>query len=154
MKKIALIIILLGTITGSFAQRGPQNGYGKDQKKSMRDKGSMAMLESIPDLTQEQEKTIRSLMVDHQKEVMPLRNELMIKKAELNALETTDGIDQKKIDRLIEEMGAIKIKMHKSMAKHKQEIRKVLNEEQRIWFDSQLHMRKMKAKRGAGYRGR
>ena len=90
----------------------------------------------IPDLTEDQEEQIQSLRTDYLKAILPMRNELAEMNARLQTLSTADNADMSQINGLIEDMGAIKMQMMKAGAAHRQEIRKLLTDEQRVVFDS------------------
>ena len=90
----------------------------------------------IPDLTEDQEEQIQTLRTDHLKAILPMRNELAEMNARLQTLSTADNVDMSQINGLIEEMGALKMQMMKAGAAHRQEIRKLLTDEQRVVFDS------------------
>jgi Spy/CpxP family protein refolding chaperone len=96
----------------------------------------------IPDLTEEQESKIEDLRLSHMKEMMQQRNQLDEKRAELRTLQTQDNPEMEAIYSVIEEMGKIRTDMHKGRAKHHQEIRSLLNEEQKIFFDKHMMMKK------------
>ena len=90
----------------------------------------------IPDLTEEQEEQMQTLRTDHLKAILPMRNELAEMNARLQTLSTADNADMSQINGLIEEMGALKMQMMKAGVAHRQEIRKLLTDEQRVVFDS------------------
>jgi len=75
------------------------------------------------------------------KEMLPLKNELAEKMAHLKTLTTKDKVDMAAINATIDEIVVIKGKMMKLQVAHKQEIRKLLTEEQRIIFDTMPHMK-------------
>lgn len=90
----------------------------------------------IPGLTEEQQKQIDKFSVAHQKQMLDLRNQLQEKKARYQTLMTKDVPDMKAINQTIDEMGALKTQMMKARAEHHQMVRKDLNEEQRLFFDT------------------
>ena len=90
----------------------------------------------IPDLTEEQEEQMQTLRTDHLKAILPMRNELAEMNARLQTLSTADNVDMSQINGLIEKMGDLRIQMMKAGAAHRQEIRKLLTDKQRVVFDS------------------
>lgn len=128
--KIAIItVILTGLLVGvSLAQ--PPGKKGPNPERGER------FLERIPNISEEQKEQIKELKTDHMKEVLPLRNQVDEKEAHLKTLSTADKVDMAKINKTIEEIGNLKITIAKNRAAHKQKIRNVLNEDQRIVFDS------------------
>lgn len=97
-----------------------------------REKG---MLKNIPNITEEQTKKIEALSTPHLKEILPLKNQIAEKKAQLNTLSTAEKADMTAINKKIDEIGALKTQILKSREAQKQEIRKILTEEQRLIFD-------------------
>jgi Spy/CpxP family protein refolding chaperone len=92
---------------------------------------------AIPDLTDEQEAAISKLKVEHLNVMTTYKAELGVLKAELNKLEITDPIDQKAIDSKIDQVMAVKTKMAKEGSKHRQSVRNLLTEDQKVFFDAQ-----------------
>jgi Spy/CpxP family protein refolding chaperone len=135
---LALMLLVTTLISaqpnmGSNNQKGDKKGRqgNMQQGECQRQDRMFVYLE----LTAEQQTKIDALKLDHQKKVLPLKNELNEKNARMNTLQTAEIADMKAINSLIDEMGAIKTKMTKEKATHHQEIRKILTEEQRIKFD-------------------
>ena len=131
MRKVIIGAILALMSTGLIAQPGPGNGrynHGDMQGKQIHQR--------IPNLTPEQEKKIAELRTAHMQEMNNFRNDLMIKQAELNKLQTADNPDINKIDAKIDEIGKMKTDMAKKRAAHRQEVRAILTPEQRVVFDA------------------
>jgi Spy/CpxP family protein refolding chaperone len=142
--KIALIIgLMVAMVSVGFAQgpgygkRGKGYGYGPRMERMDYDGpgGPGRFLDRIPDLTDAQKDKIEDLMVAHIKDVKPLRNEVREKRVKLQNLETDDNPSLSKINDLIDDIGALKITIQKKRAAHRQEVRKVLTEKQRLFFD-------------------
>lgn len=128
---ILIMGIILAASTQSIAQRGiEQRGAMKNMPQR-----SLLYMQNIPDLTEEQESQITDLRTKHMKEMLSDRNTLNEKRAKLRTLQTADKVEMNKINQLIEEMGAIHIRMHKARAQHRQDIRNLLTDEQRVYFD-------------------
>lgn len=108
----------------------------------------------IPDLTEEQQKKIDKLKVDHRKAMLQNRNIMAEKKARLNTLRTADKPDMASIDKTVEEMGALRTKMMKEKEAHIQKVRALLTDEQKVHFDTHAHKRKGGNCMGAGQMGR
>lgn len=90
----------------------------------------------IPDLTEEQKEQIQNLRTEHMKIVLPLKNQLAEMQARLKTLSTAENEDMSQIDKTIEEMGELRILMMKEGAAHRQTIRRLLTDEQRVAFDN------------------
>jgi len=102
-------------------------------------KGKMHMIDG---LTADQETQIKKLHTGFEKELLPMRAELKTKKAALEQAQIGDNVDQAKVKVAIEDLFALKTRMAVMKADHKQKVRKVLNEEQRVQFDSMMLDRK------------
>lgn len=95
-------------------------------------------------LTEEQQLKINELRTSYLKEMLPYNNEMNEKTARLRTLTTAENINQKEIDKLIDDMSAARAKQMKQKIAHQQEIRSLLTDEQRVIFDS--------SNRGSGQR--
>ena len=134
-KHIMMFIAASLILTASaFAQPGRMHseGMGKQCMHGKEHKGHMSM---IPDMTEQQKEQMEELRTEHLKVMLPLKNQLTEKHARLNTLSTVENVDMKKINKTIDEIGEIKTKMMKEHASHRQEIRKLLTEDQRLVFD-------------------
>jgi Spy/CpxP family protein refolding chaperone len=141
MKKIAMILTVLFLAAGTsvFSQdKDPKTTEGKGMHK-----GEMG----IPGLTDQQKAEIKKLKTSHMKEVLPLKNLLMEKKAHLKTISTVENPDIAAINKTIDEIGALQVDLMKKREAFRQGIRKQLNEEQRMMFD--IHgMKGMKGMKG------
>lgn len=124
-----VIALLMITAPNLYAQKGRSYAKNKEFNKNQ-------VCERIPDLTEEQEAKIKELRVDHLKEMKPFRNQMNELRARKQTLMTTDNASLKEINSVIDQMTEVKNKMMKATAKHRQEIRNLLTDEQRIFFDS------------------
>ncbi len=130
-KYAVLPIVALLLATGIAYGQPPEMGRGKGEE--MYSRGHRAM---IPDLTEAQKEKMKALRIEHMKIVQQLRNQLGEKEARLRTLSTSDKVDMSEINRVIEEMGAMRTQLMKSMAQHRQKIRELLTDEQRVIFDA------------------
>lgn len=135
MKKGIMTMSVLLMVSAIMAQPGygPGNGYrrGFDNPPDSR-----SFCWRIPDITEEQNSQIQDLRTDHLKTMRPFRNEIREQRAQLRTLETADSPDMSKINNTIDNISGIQNKMHKTRASHIQDIRKILTEEQRVYFDT------------------
>jgi Spy/CpxP family protein refolding chaperone len=92
---------------------------------------------------------MQKLRTAHMKEVMPLKNQLNELEAHLKTLTTGTNPDMNVIYAEIEKMGKIKTDLQKMKAKHHQDVRKLLTDEQRVMFD--MHSGKGFGKHGKGF---
>lgn len=116
-------------------------------------KGKMHMIDG---LTTDQEAQIKKLHTGFRKEMLPLKAEAKTKRAALEQLQLGDNVDQAKVKVATEELFALKARMAVMKADQRQKVRKVLNDEQRVQFDSMLLDRKEGRGKGgkAMHRGR
>ncbi|MBI9055887.1 MAG: Spy/CpxP family protein refolding chaperone [Bacteroidales bacterium] len=140
MKKVAVLTMAVLLIGGAnaIAQNGRNyskqgNGYNRSE-----------VCQQIPDLTEDQQTKIKALRVDHMKEMNTLRNQTNELRAKKQTLMSTDNADMKEINSVIDQMTTLQNKRMKTSAKHRQEIRNELNDEQKVYFDS----RRMHGNRG------
>lgn len=117
------------------------------------DGGKKGKMHMIDGLTPDQEAQIKKLHTGFRKELLPLRAELKTKKATLEQAQIGDNVDQAKVKVAIDELFALKARMAVMKADHKQKVRKVLNEEQRVQFDSMMLDRKEGHGGKGGHRG-
>ncbi len=89
----------------------------------------------IPDLTEAQEKQMKTLRLEFMKNIMPVKNIIGEKKAKLHSLKSAEKADITAINKQIDEIGILKTQIEKEQAKLEQDIRKLLTEEQRLFFD-------------------
>lgn len=105
---------------GNFNHQGPGNSYCK----------------MIPNLTEEQQKKIDALHVRHVKEVTGIKNQIKLKEAELRILETAEKPDKAAIEKKIDEIMNLKTQLAKVGATHRLEVRSLLTDEQKVFFDA------------------
>lgn len=107
--------------------RGEQHIMGEEHIKRM---------PMIPDLTEQQKTQIEKLRTEHLKVMVPLKNQLAEKETRLHTISTVENVDMSMVNKLIEEIGAIKTQMMKERAVLRQKIRKLLTESQRLFLDA------------------
>lgn len=135
MKKVSkimpVLIIILMTIDNAFAQRPHHKMH--DNKGEMQ---CMQCWKNVSGLTDEQEDKINGLHEDMMDKMDDYRVKLIEKRNDLGDLHRQDEVDMKAINKQIEEIGAIRVAMHKDRAKTHQNIRTLFNKEQREEFDN------------------
>jgi Spy/CpxP family protein refolding chaperone len=115
------------------------HGFVKGMEGCKRGQGANHYF-NLPNLTDGQKANLDELRLAHQKAVLPLRNLLGEKQAHLMTVRTEDKADLNKINQVVDEIGAVKVKLAKEREAYHQNVRKILTEEQRLIFD----MRPMK----------
>ena len=93
-------------------------------------------MQQMLDLTEDQETKIEALRTTHMKGMLQFKNKLNELKAKQQTLVNADKADMKVINANIDEITALENKMMKQKAGHHQAVRALLNDRQRIIFDS------------------
>lgn len=135
MKKTIMLLIAASFVlsTGIAYAQCPKN-EGKDKLPMHGEKTPGHMM--IPDLTDSQKDKMETLRLDHMKAIQPLHNEIGEKQARLRTLQTADKVSMPEIDKVIEDIGQTRTEIMKLKAAHHQEIRSLLTDEQRVFFDA------------------
>ncbi|MBN2729470.1 MAG: Spy/CpxP family protein refolding chaperone [Bacteroidales bacterium] len=102
---------------------------------NMNHKNGQHSMHAIPDLTEKQAEDIDALRVPHQKVMMDLHNQMAEKQAKITTLTTGDNVDVAAAKIVMKEISALKLQMAEARLDHRMAIRKMLNDEQRLWFD-------------------
>ena len=143
MKNKSLIIttMFIFLAAGIFAQ----------PNKMQQNKKAQGMFMNIPDLTDAQKTKLKEMRTAHMKEIMPIKNQLKEKQAHLQTLQTSDKVNMTEINATIDEIGKLRTDMAKKHAAFRQEIRKILTDDQRTYYDmhaGKMHKKMMKRKPG------
>lgn len=93
-------------------------------------------------LSEEQRQKIEPLLLSFKKQRLEHHLEIQEKQTALSRLEISDKPNQQEINKMIDEIGDKRAEMQKHKSKLNQDIRKELNDEQRIKFDSHVSGRK------------
>ena len=134
MKKVTLTLALFAAgFSPVFSQNQPAAAA-----KVMEQPPRPMMPNSGPEtqLTPDQEKKARELRMLMMKENLPVKNEVTEKKAKLKTLRSAEKVDMVTIDKLIEEIFTLRAGLEKKKEVMMQEFRKILNDEQRVYFDN------------------
>ncbi|MCF6365428.1 MAG: Spy/CpxP family protein refolding chaperone [Bacteroidales bacterium] len=135
-----MIIAILIFVSGSMFAQGPNSKHGN------RGNGFM----NIPDLTEAQKTKLTEMRTANMKEMLPLRNELKEKQARLNTISTGDNVNMKEVNKTIDEIGILKTTMAKKRAAHRQGVRKILTDDQKVFFDMHAGQKGPHGKNGKG----
>lgn len=105
-------------------------------------------------LSQDQISKIKDIKLQEDKKTLQIHNQIKEKEAHLKTLRTADNADMNQINSTLEEIGKLKTEKRKIEEANHQEIRKILNDEQRIKFDKfSSHRHGMHGKGHGGYHG-
>jgi len=99
----------------------------------------------IPNLTEEQQDKISKIRTTHLKVSNELRNKLKEKRAHLQTLTRTDNVNQKEVDATIDDITSLQNQLMKNVTKMRLEIRALLTDEQKVYFDSYRPSKRRKA---------
>jgi len=128
-KLLVAIIVVLGLSLSVMAQ---PYGRGQMQQRSMKFQAGMQML----DLTEDQKEQIKTMHLTHVKDVQPLKDEVKINRAKINALLNNDDPDMKQIVSLVEANGKLLTQIQVKGIEQKINVRSLLTDEQKIIFDA------------------
>ena len=148
LKLLVLATVIIGISNLALAQRG--DGPRQQRRHMSFDGQGMGwerMAERL-DLTEAQQDQLNTMRLAFHEETLPLKNELREKKARMRTLTTAKEADMKAINQVAEEMGVLRTNMMKKHLAHRQEVRKILTDEQRIIFDSHHHHRHGRMRKG------
>lgn len=136
---IAVIAMMSIPLTEVMAQR-PGRGYcwndGPGMGRGMQRQEGRNMAERIPGLTDEQKTGIENLRTAHFRKAELIRAEIGEKQARLNTLRLAEKQDEKAIDKTIDEVSKLRGDLMKERESHRREVKALLNDEQKVWFDS------------------
>lgn len=121
------ITLLIVTGMDAVAQRG----RGMDRRGGMEQ-----VCPGIPNLTEDQRSQIMELRTGHLSEMQSYRDQIDVNRAQYRALMRGGNTDMAAINANIDERASIRSQMQKKQASHRQSIRSLLDEDQRVWFDS------------------
>jgi Spy/CpxP family protein refolding chaperone len=149
-KTMTAMMVLFLTGTMAFSQPPA----GKAMKGMPQQAPQKAMMQKMLDLTPEQMEQMKQMRLEMTKEMLPLRNDMAILKAEYRKLITAEKPSQKEINANIDKQTALINKMKKVRASHMLKMRDILTEEQWLMIQSHRGMQGKGAMRGgAGHHG-
>lgn len=137
---LALIAFLFITNT-LMAQRVDSTRTLRHGRKDFQVRADRGMM-GIPNLTDDQKTKIKSQQVAFGKEALPLRNQLVEKRAHLRTLQTASTYDVNAVNATIDDISKTESQLLKKSAANREAIRKLLNDEQRLAFDSHQGFRR------------
>lgn len=139
----AFLLLLIGSLSVQ-AQRSDQQERRKvikervekrDGQQGQMRRGPQTMLAKL-DLSEDQKEKIKGIMLEGKQESLPLENQLREKRARLRTLSSGDTYDVAALNKVVDEMSALQGSIKKIHIAKKGEIRALLNDEQKIKFDT------------------
>jgi Spy/CpxP family protein refolding chaperone len=141
-KLLVAIIFVLGLSLNIMAQ--PHHRRQMPQQ-SMRAHTPLQFL----DLSEEQKDQIKEIHLAHIKDVQPLKDEVKINRAKVNALLKNDKPDMKEIVSLVQADGKLLTQIQIKNIEEKIQVRSLLTDEQKIIYDA--HSDKMSERRAMAH---
>ena len=129
LKKLPLVILLSVFVLSAPLANAQKQGNGTNPNR---------IENVITDLSDKQKEDINSLRTANIKESQQIKNQMDIKRAELKALQQVDNPDMDAINKKIEERAALRTDLEKKTAVHRQAVRNVLTDDQRVVFDKNM----------------
>ena len=115
------------------------SAYGRGHKMG---NGPHEHMKQMLELTDDQQEKIEALHLELDKKIIPLKSEMGIKQAELEALMVEDNPGEKAVAGKIKEIGDLRTKMHTLKSAMVLDMRQLLTPEQRLKFDKgHMHMK-------------
>lgn len=130
MKKLNRITV--GALIITLAVIVPLAGQKAQEEKPMMHQEMMCRIQL--NLSPEQQEKIQKMKLEFQKEMLTMRTELKTKMLDLRAL-MMEKADAGKINAMIDEIAKARAEIQKKAYAHRQEVRNILNEEQKKIFD-------------------
>ncbi|MCG8700334.1 MAG: periplasmic heavy metal sensor [Bacteroidales bacterium] len=140
---LGLVIIFATSFTLSA-----QPYKGKQCPKQGMENKHRGPLAGIPSVTEEQKAEVKELFLEHKKQAQITRLDLEQKRLDLKKLTMTDKSNSKAIDTKIDEIFALKASQAKLRNKLHNDIRNVLNDEQKAVFDMKVQRHAHHLKKG------
>ncbi len=151
---LKLMVMLIGItvismFTAPVSAQGPGEGKGNGNGPGP---GNGDCLAGIPGITAEQRSAIDKLRVKQLRSSDLIRAEIGEKQARLNTLKLAEKEDVKAIDGTIDDISKLRGDLMKQREAHRREIKALLNDEQKVYFDSKPGRGNGKGEgRGNGY---
>jgi Spy/CpxP family protein refolding chaperone len=138
----------------SCAKDGHKRMYRKGECTSCQGKGNFraqhkgyrANGKCVMNLTEKQQEAFKNLRLEKLKTVNPLKNKLNELRATKHSLMSAEKINNREINKVIDNMSDIKEKIAKANIRQRVEMRKLLTEEQKMIFDKKMHGRRCHGK--------
>jgi Spy/CpxP family protein refolding chaperone len=139
----ALLLLFVGTLTVQAQNKNQREKrmevkerFEKRTSQKVRyQKGSEVMLRMM-NLDEDQKEQVKAIMLDGKKELIPFENQLGEKRARLRTLSSGDSYDVNALNKVVDEMADLQASIKKIHIAKRGEIRSLLNDEQKVIFDS------------------
>jgi len=147
--KMNVSAIVLALMLGFF-------GFNANAQKNANGRGNgncngQGRMMTFLNLTQSQQDQMDILRTKHLQETQQVRNQLNEKRAHLQTLRTAKNVDMKAVNANLKEISGLKLKIAEMREVHIQDVRKILNDDQRAKFDAHKPMARGSRGYGNGY---
>ncbi|MFO7872976.1 MAG: Spy/CpxP family protein refolding chaperone [Bacteroidales bacterium] len=147
----SVLVVSMLFAADAFAQRGrraatPQGRQQVTERPAERyqrnvQRTPLAYCMETFDLTEAQEEEIQALRLEQIEKSTEHRNQMDELRARKRTLMTTDGDNSEALNQVIDEMSELRNARMKASVNHRQAVRELLTEEQRVIFDNQTGRR-------------
>jgi Spy/CpxP family protein refolding chaperone len=138
---VTLALIALFIFSGTaIAQRGEGRREGRNFAERQEHVRENRQSGPSQNLTAEQLENMQKLRLESEKQVKPYQDQIRELRGRHQTLITAEKADIKAIESNLEKMAEVQLSMAKIRAKHHQELRAQLTEEQRLQFDKRRGM--------------
>lgn len=110
-------------------------------------------------LTQDQVNKLSDMRLAMQKEMLPLRNQMITLRGDLKLELVADNFNQRKVNKLVDQISDVRKQMNLKRISHMRDVRSILTPDQQKTFDLMIMQNKRgrfmqgRGMRGAGMRG-
>lgn len=136
LKKTLIISLALFSVLWLGSAFAQNNNQGR-----MNHQMGAHSMHVIPDLSDTQIEKIDALRLPHQKAMMTFRNQLAEKEARFISLTTGDKINKDEAYLVLQEISQMRLNREKTQLNHHLAVRKILNDEQRLFYDQHQIMK-------------
>jgi Spy/CpxP family protein refolding chaperone len=154
------LVVIMMTVAGSLQaqdrqrERSPESCGKEVQSKDKKQQipGPFGNYEQIPGITDAQKGEIKTIRLAMIKDLRMITDQINEKEARLRTLTGAEKYDSKAVEKVIDEIAVLHADKRKRTERARHQIRSLLNEEQKLWFDQHC-MRQAKGKGAASARG-
>ena len=131
MKTRKILLIVAGMLFMSIAAIAqPQSG----PKYNRPGFGKMQMMRML-NLTKEQQSKLSDMRLSMEKEMLPLRNQMITLRGNLKLELIANNFNQGKVNKIVDQISDVRKEMSLKMIQHMREVRSILTPEQQKKFD-------------------
>lgn len=133
LKTLAIILSLIAFTAFTHSTNAQKTGCGQPSAYCHSGNNDFSF---IKNLNEEQKTGINNLKLQYIKETLTIKNQIAEKTAHLKTVSTGDNVDMTAVNQTIDDIYALKASLSKRKAAYMQDVRKLLNNEQKVMFDA------------------